>query len=108
MVFYFTELATACTVAKQLEGSPISIPQVMRQENMAFAADAIGVVAPVYGHESASYGEGVLEKATFQTEYFYMILYLWKPAWRCRRTGPSALPAMRHSGSLYQCGADGR
>lgn len=74
MVFYFTGTGNSLYVAKQLEGSPISIPQVMRQENMAFAADAIGVVAPVYGHEVPPMVKEFLKKATFQTEYFYMIL----------------------------------
>lgn len=32
MVFYFTGTGNSLYVAKQLEGSPISIPQVMRQE----------------------------------------------------------------------------
>lgn len=73
MVFYFTGTGNSLYVAKQLEGSPISIPQVMRQENMAFAADAIGVVAPVYGHEVPPMVKEFLKKATFQTEYFYMI-----------------------------------
>lgn len=74
MVFYFTGTGNSLYVAKQLEGSPINIPQVMRQENMAFAADAIGVVAPVYGHEVPPMVKEFLKKATFQTEYFYMIL----------------------------------
>ena len=46
MVFYFTGTGNSLYVAKRLEENPISIPQVMRQENMTF----------------------------FQTGYFYMIL----------------------------------
>ena len=54
MVFYFTGTGSSLYVAKRLEENPISIPQVMRQENMTFAADSIGVVSPVYGHEVPS------------------------------------------------------
>lgn len=74
MVFYFTGTGNSLYVAKQLEEKPISIPQVMRQENMAFAAETIGVVAPVYGHEVPPMVKDFLKKASFQTKYFYMIL----------------------------------
>ena len=50
MVFYFTGTGNSLYVAKQLEENPVSIPQIMRQGQMTFASDSIGVVAPVYGH----------------------------------------------------------
>lgn len=74
MVFYFTGTGNSLHVAKQLEEAPISIPQVMRQEKLMFSADSIGVVAPVYGHEVPPMVKEFLKKATFQTEYFYMVL----------------------------------
>lgn len=74
MVFYFTGTGNSLYAAKRLEEHPISIPKVMGQENLAFAADAIGVVAPVYGHEIPPMVKEFLQKATFQTEYFYLIL----------------------------------
>ena len=54
MVFYFTGTGNSLYAAKQLEPRPISIPQVMKRESLEFLADAIGVVAPVYGHEVPS------------------------------------------------------
>ena len=48
MLFYFTATGNSLYTAKQLEENPISIPQVMKQENLEFTADAIGIVAPVY------------------------------------------------------------
>lgn len=74
MVFYFTGTGNSLYVAKQITEPPISIPQVMGQGSMTFTADSIGVVAPVYGHEVPPMVKEFLEKATFTTEYFYMIL----------------------------------
>lgn len=94
MVFYFTGTGNSLYAAKQLEEHPISIPQVIGKENLAFAADAIGVVAPVYGHEVPPMVKEFLKKAAFQTEYFYLILTYGnrhgaavKPAW------PAFMPA---------------
>lgn len=74
MVFYFTGTGNSLYVAKQIEEKPSSIPQVMRQEKLEFAADSIGIVAPVYGHEVPPMVKGFLKKAVFDTKYFYMIL----------------------------------
>lgn len=46
MIFYFTGTGNSLYIAKQIEDTPISIPQVMRQEQLEFTADTIGVVAP--------------------------------------------------------------
>ena len=61
-------------MAKRLERQPISIPQVMHREDLTFSDDRIGIVAPIYGHEVPAMVREFLEKATFQTPYFYMIL----------------------------------
>ena len=74
MVFYFTGTGNSLYIAKQIEETPISIPQAMRQEQLDYTADIIGVVAPVYGHEVPPMVKEFLEKGTFHTNYFYMIL----------------------------------
>lgn len=74
MIFYFTGTGNSLYIAKQIEDTPISIPQVMRQEQLDFTADTIGVVAPVYGHEVPPMVKEFLEKGAFHTDYFYMIL----------------------------------
>ncbi len=74
MVFYFTGTGNSLYIAKQIEENPISIPQVMRQKHMEFTAERIGIVAPVYGHEVPLMVKSFLKKATFHTDYFYMIL----------------------------------
>ncbi|MDO4305378.1 MAG: EFR1 family ferrodoxin [Eubacteriales bacterium] len=74
MIFYFTGTGNGLYIAKQIEEKPLSIPQIMRQENMEFTAETIGIVAPIYGHEVPSMVKEFLKKVVFQTDYFYMIL----------------------------------
>ena len=51
MVFYFTGTGNSLYITRQIEDEPVSIPQVIHNENQAFSADSVGIVAPVYGHE---------------------------------------------------------
>ena len=74
MLFYFTGTGNSLFVAKQIEDNPISIPQVIHNESLDFSADSIGVAAPVYGHEVPPMVKAFLQKATFRTDYFYMVL----------------------------------
>ncbi len=74
MVFYFTGTGNSLYIARQIENDPVSIPQVIHNENQAFSADSIGIVAPVYGHEVPQMVKDFMEKAIFHTNYFYMIL----------------------------------
>ena len=48
MLFYFTATGNSLYVAKQFDQEPISIPQVINQENLVFEDETIGVVWPVY------------------------------------------------------------
>ena len=74
MVFYFTGTGNSLYVAKQIEEKPVSIPQAIRSERLSFAADSIGIVTPVYGHEVPPMVRDFMKKAAFDTDYFYMIL----------------------------------
>lgn len=74
MLFYFTGTGNSLYAAKQIEENPISIPQVMKSGELDFTADAIGIVAPVYGHEVPEMVRTFMHKATFHTNYFYMVL----------------------------------
>ena len=74
MLFYFTGTGNSLYAAKQIEEKPISIPQVMKGEKTDFTADAIGIVAPVYGHEVPEMVQEFMHKANFHTDYFYMVL----------------------------------
>lgn len=74
MLFYFTGTGNSLYIAKQIEKEPVSIPQAIRQSNLEFTADSIGIVAPIYGHEVPPMVREFMKKAVFHTEYFYMIL----------------------------------
>ena len=74
MLFFFTGTGNSLYVAKQIEKQPISIPQVIHEENLDFTAHQIGIVAPVYGHEVPQMVKDFLKRANFHTDYFYMIL----------------------------------
>lgn len=74
MVFYFTGTGNSLYAAKQLDSNPISIPQVIHGENLTFSADSIGIVTPVYGHEVPPMVKEFLHRASFRTNYFYLIL----------------------------------
>lgn len=74
MIFYFTGTGNSLYIAKQIEETPVSIPQIMRQKHLEFSADSIGIVAPIYGHEMPSMVKEFLKKGVFHTDYFYIIL----------------------------------
>lgn len=74
MLFYFTGTGNSLYIAKQIDKEPISIPQVIKQDNLEFTDDTIGIVAPIYGHEVPNMVKEFLKKAVFHTDYFYMIL----------------------------------
>ena len=74
MLFYFTGTGNSLYVARQIEEKPISIPQVLHQENLNFKDEKIGIVYPVYAGEAPKIILEFLEKATFETDYFYLIL----------------------------------
>ena len=74
MVFYFTATGNSLYIAKQLENEPVSIPQVINNPTLTFEDDKIGIVCPVYGHEMPKMVKEFIRKATFKTDYFYIIL----------------------------------
>lgn len=73
-MFYFTGTGNSLYVAKRLEKEPVSIPQMMKKEKFKFEADTIGIVAPIYGHELPAMVKDFMRKASFHTDYFYIIL----------------------------------
>lgn len=74
MIFYFTGTGNSLYVAKQLDSELYSIPQVIKNKEQTYKADKIGIVCPVYGHEVPFMVRDFLEKASFETDYFYMVL----------------------------------
>jgi ferredoxin len=74
MVFYFTATGNSLYTAKQFSDAPVSIPQIMKQDDLHFTDDTIGVVCPIFSGELSETVRGFLRKATFETDYLYFIL----------------------------------
>ena len=74
MIFYFTATGNSLYVAKQLDDEIISIPQIIAQGDLKFKADKIGIVTPVFSGKLPNIVQRFLEKADFETEYFYFII----------------------------------
>lgn len=74
MVLYFTGTGNSLYVAKKLDDARFSIPKMIHNENQEYTADRIGIVCPVYGHEMPELVKEFIKKATFHTEYFYLVL----------------------------------
>ena len=74
MIFYFTGTGNSLYAAKHLDTELVSIPQAIKEKELSYTAETIGIVCPVYGHEGPLMVKEFLQKAQFQTEYFYMVL----------------------------------
>lgn len=48
MVFYFTATGNSLYVAKQLDENPVSIPQMLKHNNLNFSDESVGIVFPIY------------------------------------------------------------
>lgn len=74
MILCCTATGNSLYVAKQLDDKRISIPQALKMNDLVFHEDSIGIVCPIYGHEMSKMVKQLLQKATFHTDYFYIIL----------------------------------
>lgn len=74
MVLYFTGTGNSLYVAKKVDDVRVSIPKVIHNANQEYTADSIGIVCPVYGHEMPELVKEFIKRATFHTEYFYLVL----------------------------------
>lgn len=74
MIFYFTGTGNSLYVAKELDEDIISIPQVIKEERPEFTADSIGIVCPVYGHEMPAMVKEFIRRASFKTDYLFVVL----------------------------------
>lgn len=73
MVFYFTATGNSLYVAKCIDKSPVSIPQVIENE-FTYTDDQIGIVCPVYCGEIPNIVKRFLKESKFNSEYMYLIL----------------------------------
>lgn len=72
-VCYFSATGNCLYVARRIGGTLLSIPQLMRQDEIVIEDDAVGIVAPVYAAEIPMMVRDFLEKAKIRTDYFFFI-----------------------------------
>lgn len=74
MLFYYTATGNCLYVGKKLDNNLLSIPQELKRNELYYKDEKIGIVAPVYAGELPKTVRKFIEKANFETSYFYMIL----------------------------------
>lgn len=74
MLFYYTATGNCLYVARQIEKDIFSIPQELKKDQLHYKAPKIGIVAPVYAGELPKTVRKFIEKASFETDYFYILL----------------------------------
>lgn len=72
-VCYFTASGNCLYVARRIGGTLLSIPKLLRQDEIEIADDAVGVVCPVYNAEMPMMVRDFMRKARIRTDYFFFI-----------------------------------
>ena len=72
-ICYFTASGNCLYVAKRIGGTLLSIPRLMKQDNIEITDDAVGIVAPVYAVEMPMMVKEFLLRANIKTNYFFFI-----------------------------------
>lgn len=73
MIFYFTATGNSLYAARQLDSECLSISREIHGV-MQYKAEKIGIVCPVYGHEMPQLVKDFIARASFETDYLYLIL----------------------------------
>ena len=66
-ICYFTATGNCLYVARRIGGNLLSIPKLMRQEEVVIEDDAVGIVCPVYNAEMPMMVRAFMRKATIRT-----------------------------------------
>lgn len=77
VMLYFSATGNSLYVARQLagkEGEMLSIPQLMRKQELEIEADEIGIVYPVYGHMPPYMVRQFIKKARLKSDYLFAVL----------------------------------
>lgn len=75
MLFYFSATGNSRYAAQTLDDDIRSIPQEMqRAGELTYQDDVIGIVYPIYGHMMPHMVREFIQRATFDTPYFYLVL----------------------------------
>ncbi len=77
VILYFTGTGNCLYVARQLAGQNselLSIPQLMKQNEIVIEADEIGLVYPIYGHMPPNMVRQFIKKAKLKADYKFAVL----------------------------------
>lgn len=77
VILYFTGTGNCLYVARKLGGKNaelISIPQLMKQDDIVIEADEIGIVYPIYGHMPPNMVRQFIKKAKLKADYKFAVL----------------------------------
>ncbi len=77
VILYFTATGNCLYVARQLGGKTselLSIPQLMKQNDIEIEADEIGLVYPIYGHMPPNMVRQFIKKAKLKADYKFAVL----------------------------------
>ncbi len=72
-IFYFTSTGNSLAVAKQFDTELYSIPQVLKENNLTFEDDKIGIVFPTYAMSTPKLVIEFLEKVNLVSPYIFAI-----------------------------------
>lgn len=72
-IFYYTSTGNCLDVAKQFDAELYSIPQMLKENNLNFEDEKIGIVFPVYASTTPKVVVEFLEKFTLKTPYIFAI-----------------------------------
>ena len=72
-ICYFSATGNCLYVAKRIGGTLLSIPQLMKQNDIEITDDAVGIVAPVYAAEMPMMVKNFLTKVKIKTDYFFFV-----------------------------------
>lgn len=73
VICYFTASGNCLYVARRIGGTLLSIPQLMKQDEIVIEDEAVGIVAPVYAVEMPMMVREFMRRATIRTDYFFFI-----------------------------------
>jgi len=73
IILYFTSTGNSLQVAKNIGGTLLSIPQMIKEERYHFEDDAIGLIFPIYGFGLPKIVQRFLEKVSWKADYSFAI-----------------------------------
>ena len=77
VILYFTGTGNCLYVARQVgrkNSELLSIPQLMKQNDIEIEADEIGIVYPIYGHMPPNMVRQFIKKAKLKADYKFAVL----------------------------------